>query len=118
LEVPLTEARVVGTKRIAPQSLFKDSTVENRLIVRIPLLSYPRLTPRQNNLFIENLPAQQVFPESLENLRILADKTAMRLDLNKNAMSEMIFHSDFSDEDPATGPEDTMEVETAVQSPY
>ena len=42
----------------------------------------------------------------------------MRADLNQNAMSEMILHSDFSDEDPAAGAEETMEAETAVQSPY
>jgi len=55
--VGLTEARVVGTKRIAPRRLIKDPTVENRLNVRIPMLPYPRLNPRQNNIFVDNLPA-------------------------------------------------------------
>ena len=103
----LTEARVVGTKRIAPRHLIKDPTVENRLNVRIPMLPYPKLTPRQNNLFVDNLPAQKVFPENLENPRILAENITIRADLNPNAMSE-ILHSDFSNEDPATGPEDKM----------
>ena len=41
----------------------------------------------------------------------------MRADVNTTAMSDMIVYSDLSDEVPATGAEDTVEVETAVQSP-
>jgi len=74
------------------------------------------MTPSQNNLFLEHLSAKQNFPESRENLRFLAD-TAIEADMNPNAMSEMIVHSDLSDLDPLTGAEDTVEAETAVQSP-
>jgi hypothetical protein len=108
---------VVGTKRIAPHGLFKDPTVDNHLKVRIPLLAYPRLTTTQNKLFQEDLPSQQHFPESLQNFRIPLDNTAMRADVNTTAMSEMIVYSDLSDEDPVTGSEDTVEAETAIQSP-
>jgi hypothetical protein len=107
---------LVGTKRIAPHRQFKEPTVENCLKVIVPLLPYQRLTPSQINLYLENLPAQQDFPESLENLRILAD-TVLQAEVNPNAMSEMIVHSDLSDLDPVTGAEDTVEAETAVQSP-
>lgn len=41
----------------------------------------------------------------------------MRADVNTTAMSEMIVYSDLSDEHPATSAEDTVEAETAVQSP-
>ena len=41
----------------------------------------------------------------------------MRADVNTTAMSEMIVYSDLSDEDPVTGSEDTVEAETAIQSP-
>ena len=41
----------------------------------------------------------------------------MQAEVNPNAMSEMIVHSDLSDLDPVTGAEDTVEAETAVQSP-
>jgi hypothetical protein len=57
MEAPLTEARVAGTKRIAPHRLFNGPTVENRLVVRLPLLPNQRLTPTQNNLFKEKFPA-------------------------------------------------------------
>ena len=44
-EVPLTEARVVGTKRIAPHRLVEDRE-KCSFKVRIPLLPYQILTPR------------------------------------------------------------------------
>jgi hypothetical protein len=87
---------LVGTKRCALHRQFKELMVGNRLKVRVPLLSYQKLTPSQNNLLIENLPAQQDFSVSNENLRILAD-TAMQADMNPNAMTERIVHSDLSD---------------------
>ena len=83
-------------KRIALHRQFKELTVENCLKVRVPLLLYQKLTPSQNNLLIENLPAQQDFSVSNENLRILAD-TAMQADVNPNVMTERIVHSDLSE---------------------
>ena len=41
----------------------------------------------------------------------------MRADVNSTALSEMIVHSDLSDEQPATIAKDTVEAEIAVQSP-
>jgi hypothetical protein len=87
---------LVGTNRCALHRQFKELTVGNCLKVRVLLLPYQRLTPSQNNIFVENLPAQQDFSESCENLRILAD-TAMQADMNPNAMTERIVHSDLSD---------------------
>ena len=37
--------------------------------------------------------------------------------VNLNSLSEMIVHSDFSDDNPDTEAEDIAEAETAVQSP-
>ena len=115
-EAPLTEARLVGTKRIAPHRHFKEKTALNYLKVRVPLLPCQRLTPSKNILFLENPPAQQNFPESRENHRILAD-TAIQAGVNLNDLSEMIMHSDLSEQDPVTGAEDMVEAETAFQSP-
>ena len=44
-DVPLTAARVVGTKRIAPHRLVEDRE-QGSFKVRIPLLPYPILTQR------------------------------------------------------------------------
>jgi hypothetical protein len=117
-EAPLTAARVVGTKRIAPHRLVEEST-KACLQVRIPLLPYPSSNPSQYSLFSENLPAQQDFPESHYNVRIRGDdnNTAVRAGEDLNALNEMIVHSDYSDDDPATEAEDTAEAETAGQSP-
>jgi len=41
----------------------------------------------------------------------------MRAAVNLNSLSEMIVHSDFSDDSPDTEAEDIAEAETAVQSP-
>jgi hypothetical protein len=41
----------------------------------------------------------------------------MRAAVNLNTLSDMIVHSDFSDDSHASEAEDTAEAETAVQSP-
>ena len=62
-EAPLTDSRLVGTKRTAPHRLVEEST-KNCLKVRLPLLPHLISTPTQNKKDSADLPPQADLPES------------------------------------------------------